>query len=48
MDLIQSKLRDVYLKYLAAALGSTLILTIYSSVDMIAVGQYAGPTAPPP
>ena len=44
MDLIQSKLRDVYLKYLAAALGSTLILTIYSSVDMIAVGQYAGPT----
>lgn len=44
MDLIQGKLRTVYLNYLAAALGSTLILTIYSSVDMIAVGQYAGPT----
>lgn len=44
MDLIRDNIRAVYLKYLAAALGSTIILSIYSSVDMIAVGQYAGPT----
>lgn len=44
MDLIRDNIRTVYTKYLLAALGSTLILTIYSSVDMIAVGQYAGPT----
>ena len=28
MDLIQSKLRDVYLKYLAAALGSVVDMPI--------------------
>lgn len=43
MDLIHDNIRAVYLKYLGAALGSTIILSIYSSVDMIAVGQYGGP-----
>lgn len=43
MDLLNGKVRPIYLKYLFAALGSALIVSIYSLVDMIAVGQYEGP-----
>lgn len=43
MDLLNGNIRTVYFKYLFAALGSALIISIYSSVDMIVVGQYEGP-----
>ena len=43
MDLLNGKIRPIYLKYLFAALGSALIVSIYSLVDMVAVGQYEGP-----
>ena len=43
MDFLNSKIKNVYFKYLAAAFGSTLITSIYSIVDMAMVGQYHGP-----
>lgn len=43
MDLLNGKLRTVYFHYLFAALGSALIVSIYSLVDMAAVGRYEGP-----
>lgn len=43
MDLLNGKIRPIYLNYLFAALGSALIVSIYSLVDMVAVGQYEGP-----
>lgn len=43
MDLLTGSIRSIYFKYLSAALGSALIVSIYSLVDMIAVGQYEGP-----
>ncbi len=44
MDLQKGSLPGIYRKYLLSAIGSALISTIYISVDMIAVGQYSGPT----
>lgn len=43
MDFLKSKIKPMYLKYLAAAFGSALITSIYSIVDMAMVGQYQGP-----
>lgn len=43
MDLLTGSTRRLYLKYLAASFGSTLISSIYSIVDMSMVGQYQGP-----
>lgn len=43
MDFLQEKVKTLYFKYLAAAFGSALILSIYSIVDMAMVGQYHGP-----
>ncbi len=43
MDLLQGKIKTVYVKYLAAAFGSAMISSIYSLVDMAMVGQYQGP-----
>lgn len=43
MDLLTGKIRKIYFQYLFAALGSALIVSIYSLVDMVAVGQYEGP-----
>ena len=42
MDLIKDDIRRLYFKYLFSAFGSALICSIYSTVDMICVGQYAG------
>lgn len=44
MDLLTGDLRAIYRKYLFSAIGSAIISTIYVSVDLIAVGHYAGPT----
>ena len=43
MDLLSGNIRSIYFKYLFAALGSALVVSIYTLVDMIAVGQYEGP-----
>lgn len=43
MDMLQSKIKPLYFRYLAAAFGSALISAIYGIVDMAVVGQYEGP-----
>lgn len=43
MDFLNGNIKKLYFKYLAAAFGSTLISSIYSTVDMAMVGQYHGP-----
>lgn len=43
MDLINGNVRKIYFKYLLAAFGSAMIVSIYSIVDMAVVGQYQGP-----
>ena len=43
MDLLTDSVRSIYFKYLSAAFGSALTTSIYSMVDMAAVGQYQGP-----
>ncbi len=43
MKFLTEKINKLYFTFLASALGSTLISCIYSTVDLIAIGQYAGP-----
>ena len=43
MDLLHSKIKPIYFKYLAAAFGSAMITSVYSIIDMAMVGQYQGP-----
>ncbi len=43
MDILNDKIRPMYLKYLSAAFGSALITSVYSIVDTAMVGQYQGP-----
>lgn len=44
MNFLQGKISKLYYTFLASALGSTLITTVYATVDSIAIGHYAGPT----
>ena len=43
MDLLNGKIKSIYLKYFAAAFGSAFIASIYSLVDLAMVGHYHGP-----
>ena len=43
MDLLNGKIKPMYLKYLSAAFGSAMITSVYSIVDTAMVGQYHGP-----
>lgn len=43
MNLLEDRVGKLYFKYLTAAFGSTLIMSIYSLVDIIVIGQYEGP-----
>lgn len=43
MNLLEDKIKPVYLRYLSAAFGSAFISAVYSIVDMAMVGQYHGP-----
>lgn len=43
MDLITGNVKQLYRKYLAASMASALVMSIYSFVDTIAVGQSEGP-----
>ena len=42
MSLQQRSLRKTYFHYLFAGLGSAVVISIYSLVDAIMVGQYEG------
>ena len=43
MDFLTGNAKELYRKYLVASLGSALVMSIYSFVDTIAVGQSEGP-----
>ena len=43
MDLLKDKTGKLYFTFLFSALSSTILTTIYSTVDAICVGQYLGP-----
>lgn len=42
-NLLTGNLKKTYLKYLFSAFGSAIIISIYSTVDLICIGQYCGP-----
>lgn len=42
MNLLTGDVRKLYMKYLLPSLFSGLVMSIYSLVDMIVVGQYEG------
>lgn len=42
MDILTSSPRKLFFKYLIASIGSGLVVSIYSSVDTIAIGQSEG------
>lgn len=43
MDLKSGNITSIYFKYLFAAFGSTIVSSIYTTVDIVAVGHYSGP-----
>ena len=43
VNLLLDKINRMFLLLFLSAAGSTIIMTIYSTVDMICVGQYCGP-----
>ena len=43
MDLLNGKIKPIYLKYLAAASGSAVIGAFFGMVDAMVVGKYHGP-----
>lgn len=43
VNLLKDDIKKMYFVLLASAIGSTLVSTIYSTVDMICVGHYCGP-----
>lgn len=43
MDVLTERIKPLYTRYLAASLGSSLAVSIYSLVDSIAVGRSEGP-----
>jgi len=40
---LEEKINKLYFTFLISALGSSLITTVYSTVDTIAIGQHSGP-----
>lgn len=42
MDLLKTDIKKTYFKYLATSIGGALVVSIYSLVDCIMVGQYQG------
>ena len=43
VDILGGKLNKTYFTLLFSAIASTIITTVYSTVDMICIGHYAGP-----
>lgn len=44
MDLLKSKIRPMYFRYLVAASGSAMVASIFGMVDAMMVGKYHGPS----
>lgn len=44
MDLLKSKIRPMYFKYLVAASGSAMVSAIFGMIDAMMVGKYHGPS----
>ena len=44
MDLLNSKVRPMYFKYLVAASGSALVASVFGIVDAMMAGKYHGPS----
>ena len=42
MDILQDSPAKLFTKYLFASFGSAIIISIYSLVDALCVGQYEG------
>ncbi len=42
-NLLTGNLKPIFLKYLFSAFGSAIIISIYSTVDLICIGHYCGP-----
>ena len=43
MDILKDKIKPLYFKYLVAASGSAMVVSIFGLVDAMMVGQYHGP-----
>lgn len=43
MDLLHSEIKRTFLKFLVPSIGGALVVTLYSFVDTIAIGQGVGP-----
>lgn len=43
MEFLTAKIKPLYFRYLTAAFGSTIIVSVYGIVDAVVVGQYHGP-----
>ena len=44
MDLLKSKVKPMYFKYLVAASGSAMVASIFGMIDSMMVGKYHGPS----
>ncbi len=44
MDLLNGKIKPIYLKILGASVGSAMVSSIFSMVDAMMVGRYHGPS----
>ena len=44
MDLLKSKIKPMYFRYLVAASGSAMVASIFGMVDAMMVGKYHGPS----
>lgn len=42
MNIVEAKPSKLFSKYLFAAFGSAIVMSIYSIVDALCVGQYEG------
>ena len=43
MDILKDKVKPIYFKYLLAASGSAMVVSVFGMIDAMMVGQYHGP-----
>ena len=43
MDILRDKVKPLYFRYLAAASGSALVVSVFGLIDAMMVGKYHGP-----